>query len=113
MSDSSQYEKEFSDDSFWEKVKKQAAKAGREVIEKALTLYFTAQASGTPMAAKVAIYGALGYFISPIDAIPDVVPVTGYADDLGILAMALTSLSSYVTSAVTTQATEKLKQWFG
>jgi uncharacterized membrane protein YkvA (DUF1232 family) len=55
---------------------------GREVIEKALWLYYAAQQPNTPLWAKTAIYGALGYFISPIDAIPDITPVIGYADDL-------------------------------
>ena len=76
-----QYEKKYTEDSFWDKVVKFAKTAGREVIEKALWLYYAAQQPNTPLWAKTAIYGALGYFISPIDAIPDITPVIGYADD--------------------------------
>ena len=50
-------------------------KAGKEVIEKALILYYCLQDDDTPAWAKTTIIGALGYFISPIDAIPDLVPV--------------------------------------
>ena len=33
--------------------------------------------------------GALIYFISPIDAIPDLAPLLGYMDDLGVIAAVL------------------------
>ncbi len=36
-------------------------------------------------ARKSIVIGALIYFISPIDAIPDLVPVIGYLDDLGVI----------------------------
>ena len=36
---------------------------------------------------------AIGYFVSPIDAIPDIVPVAGYTDDLGVLVLALVSVA--------------------
>ena len=80
---------EYSDSSFWDKVKKFALTAGKEVIEKALWLYYAAQRPETPKWAKTAIYGALAYFISPIDAIPDITPLVGFTDDLGALAAAI------------------------
>jgi len=36
-----------------------------------------------------AITGAIIYFVSPIDLIPDFIPVIGYLDDLTVLKMAL------------------------
>jgi uncharacterized membrane protein YkvA (DUF1232 family) len=36
-----------------------------------------------------AITGAIIYFVSPIDVIPDFIPVAGYADDLAIIKFAL------------------------
>lgn len=113
MSDSKGFEKDFSDDGFWSKVVKYAKAAGQEVIEKALWLYYAAQNSHTPMWAKATIYGALGYFISPVDAIPDITPVVGYSDDLGVLAAAVAAVSMYITDEVKAQAAQKLKDWFG
>lgn len=114
MSDNtSKYESEFSDNSFWDKVVKFAKTAGKEVIEKALWLYYAAQAPETPTWAKVTIYGALGYFISPIDAIPDITPFVGYSDDLGVLALAVTTVAAYITSHVKEQAKIKMNDWFG
>lgn len=48
-----------------------------------------------PSAAHVAlIVGALVYFISPIDAVPDLLPVVGYSDDLVVLAGAVAALGT-------------------
>ncbi|MFQ8736539.1 MAG: YkvA family protein [Bilophila wadsworthia] len=40
------------------------------------------------------IYGALGYFISPIDVIPGFHPVVGFTDDIGVLAAAVVVAAS-------------------
>jgi uncharacterized membrane protein YkvA (DUF1232 family) len=104
---------DFDDDSFWNKVKHFALKAGREVIEKALWLYYAAQQPGTPTWAKTVIYGALAYFVLPVDAVPDAIPVAGFTDDLGALAAALGAVSMYVSEEVKQMAANKMKDWFG
>ncbi len=106
------FEKEFSDNSFWDKVKDFAITAGKEVIEKALWLYFAAESKQTPILAKATIFSSLGYFILPIDAIPDVAPVIGFTDDLGILTAAFSAVSAYVVDEVKQQAEQKLHSWF-
>jgi uncharacterized membrane protein YkvA (DUF1232 family) len=103
---------DFDDGGFWSKVKNFAVAAGREVIEKALWLYYAAQAPETPVWAKTAIYAALAYFVMPLDAIPDVLPVVGYTDDLGTLAAAVATVSMYITADVKAQAQQKLVDWF-
>ncbi|MBP6720297.1 MAG: DUF1232 domain-containing protein, partial [Rhodoferax sp.] len=72
------YSAAYDDDSFWNKVKNHAKSAGEEVLAPALKMYYAALDSDTPVWAKTAIFAALGYFISPVDAIPDVVPLVGY-----------------------------------
>lgn len=108
-----EYAKEYSESSFWYKVKKFASKAGSKVIYTALKLYFTLQSPDTPAWAKAVIIGALGYFISPIDVIPDVTPVVGFADDLGVLAAAAASVVTNITPAIKAEAKRKLSEWFG
>lgn len=105
--------KDYSEDSFWGKIKKYAKGAGVEVIEKALQFYYALQNSNTPAWAKTVIIGALGYFISPIDAIPDITPVVGYVDDLGVLTAAVATVATYITEDIKAKATAKLKEWFG
>ena len=62
---------------------------------------------------KAKIIGALGYFILPIDLVPDVIPVVGYSDDLAALIMALRSVWINVTPEMKSRAKETLKDWFG
>lgn len=57
---------EYSEESFWEKIASSAKLAGREVIEKALVLYYCMQDPDTPAWATSVIVGALIYFISPV-----------------------------------------------
>lgn len=39
----------------------------------------------TPLSAKILLIAAIVYFLSPIDLIPDFIPVIGYLDDLIIV----------------------------
>ena len=110
--ESNDFSKEYSEDSFWEKVKNFALKAGKEVIEKVLILYYCLQDPDTPAWAKAAIIAALGYFISPIDAIPDLIPVVGFADDLGVLVAAMATVAVYIKEEHKEKAREKMKIWF-
>lgn len=103
----------YNDDSFWQKIKDFAIKAGSEVIEKALWLYYAAQRPETPAWAKTTIYTALGYFIMPIDAIPDLTPLIGFSDDLGALALAVTTCAAYINDDVKAKAEKKMAEWFG
>lgn len=103
----------YSEKNFWQKISQFAKTAGKEVVEKALFLYYAAQQPSTPLWAKTTIYGALAYFISPIDALPDLTPLLGYSDDLGILAAALITVASHVTDEVKQQARNKMQNWWG
>lgn len=108
-----EYAKEFSESSFWDKVKKFASKAGSKVIYTALKLYYTMQSPDTPAWAKAVIIGALGYFIAPVDGIPDPTPIVGFADDLGVLAAAAASVVTNITPAIKAEAKRKVREWFG
>ncbi len=102
---------DYTEDSFSAKIKGHAKDAGLAVVSKALELFYTMIESQTPIWAKATIAAALGYFISPIDVIPDILP-GGYLDDLGVLAATLTAVASYVTAQVKTAAGDKLAEWF-
>ena len=104
-------ENDYSDDSFWIKLKKYAANAGKDVIESALKLYYALQDSDTPKWAKTVIIGALAYFILPTDAVMDLLP-GGYIDDLGALSAAVGTVAKHIKEEHTLKAQEKLQQWF-
>ncbi|MEO1082497.1 MAG: DUF1232 domain-containing protein [Pseudomonadota bacterium] len=108
-----EFEDGFDEKAFWKKAKRYARVAGYELMEKALWLYYATQSSGTPAWAKSVIYGALAYFVLPIDAIPDLLPIAGFTDDLGALAAALVSVAPYIDDDVKRRTEATLKSWFG
>ncbi len=109
----SEHAKAYSEKGFWEKVGKYAYTAGKDLIELALKLYYSAQDPQTPAWARATIVSALGYFIFPLDAIPDITPVVGYADDFGALAAAFGTVAAHIKKEHAEAAKTKLKQWFG
>ena len=113
MSDHNEFEDAFSEQGFWNKLKLYARSAGKEVVEKALLLYYAAQEEKAPAWAKATIAGALGYFIVPLDAIADLTPAVGYADDLGVLALAIAAVATYINDDVREKAAGKIQDWFG
>jgi uncharacterized membrane protein YkvA (DUF1232 family) len=106
------YQKYFSDDQFWGKVKKLVRKAGIKIGYIALLLYYVMRNPATPKADRTKILGALGYLLLPTDLIPDFLPVAGYTDDLAALTWALYSVAKNITPEVKIQARQKLGEWF-
>ena len=111
--DPDEYRHAYSEESFWDKIKRFSLTAGREVVEKALVLYYTLREPDVPAWAKTTIVVALGYFIFPADAIPDLTPAVGYADDLGVLVAALATVAVHVTPEAKRRASETLETLFG
>lgn len=105
--------KHYSEDGLWDKIKKYAKKAGSSAVYVVLLLYFVLQKKEVPKKNKAIIIGALGYFILPLDLIPDVAAGIGFTDDIGALLAALWQVSMYIDADVKKQAKEKLKDWFG
>ena len=107
------YEKEYNEESFWNKLKKFAKTAGIQVVYIALILYYVFIDKKTPTKAKVIIASALGYFILPTDLIPDFIVGVGYADDLGALIFAAGQIIANIDALHKQMAKEKLHDWFG
>ena len=100
---------DYTERDFWTKLAAFGRASGREVIEKALWLYFAAQRPETPSWAKATVYGALAYFILPADAVPDITPFGGYVDDLGVLVVAVATIAGYINSDVKAKASNVLR----
>ena len=105
-------DKNYSETSFWEKLNTFAFQAGSSLVEKSLQLYYAAESPDTPTWAKGVVMGALAYFVSPIDAIPDPIPVIGFTDDLGVLISAVATIAAHITQKEKKKAAEKMTQWF-
>ncbi|GGM38373.1 hypothetical protein GCM10011351_25600 [Paraliobacillus quinghaiensis] len=111
--DIKQHEEHFSEEKFWAKIQKFSKKAGISVVYAVLLLYFTLQKPDIPLKVKAIIVGALGYFILPLDAIPDIAAGVGYADDLSVVVFALFQVALYIDDEVKMKAKDKLKDLFG
>lgn len=107
------YRQHYSEEGFWKKVAKSSRKAGRKALTPALRMYYSARDSSTPTWARTTLYGALGYFISPIDAIPDLTPILGYTDDIGVMAAATAVVAMHITKEHIQKAEEQLERWLG
>ena len=107
------YEKHYDDNAFWAKLQKFARKAGIKVSYAALLLYYVLKSPETSGKDRAKIIGALGYFILPIDLIPDFIPVAGYTDDLAALVWGIYCVIKSITPDVKAQAAAKLHEWFG
>ena len=106
-----EYEKDYSEEKFWDKIKKYAIKIGVKPIYIALLLFYALP--NTSILDKTIIIGALGYLISPLDIIPDCIPVVGFMDDISILLLAFKTIKENVNDEVKEKARNKFKSIFG
>lgn len=110
---SARYRKHYSDASFWEKLKSYSKEAGMKVVYPALLLHYLMKSNEVPLKAKLILSAALGYFILPVDFIPDFAPLLGFTDDLGVLLLIIRQMAVYITPEIRKQAREHVQKWFG
>ena len=110
---SAQYQKHYSDTSFWGKLKRIAKSAGIKVVYPALLLQYMMKSEEVSLTSKLIISAGLGYFILPIDFIPDFAPLIGFADDLGVMLLIIRKMGNNVTPEIKRNAREHLHRWFG
>jgi uncharacterized membrane protein YkvA (DUF1232 family) len=61
----------------------------RHLKSETLALWLAARHPGTPWYAKLLVAGIVAYALSPIDLIPDFIPVLGYLDDLILIPLGI------------------------
>ncbi len=109
----SPYIKQFSEAKLWTKLGKYARQIGLKSVYMILLLFYAYRRKDTPNWAKRIVLGVLGYLIMPFDAIPDLSPIIGYTDDLGVLSFGLVTIAAYINEEVREQARKRLQSWFG
>lgn len=110
--DLEKYQENYSEPKLWDKLKKFALKLGENTTYYILILYYVLQSQDVSGSNKALIIGALGYFILPIDLIPDVIPVLGFTDDVAALTLAYNAIKASVTPEIEAKAKAKLEEWF-
>ena len=106
------YANKFSKREFVEKIARIAKGAGAKLVYAALILYYTLQSDKVSATNKAMIIGALGYLISPLDVVPDAIPIAGLADDLGVLVFVLKKVWTDVDPDIQVKARKRLSKWF-
>ena len=106
------YANKFSQSEFVEKIARIAKRAGSKLVYAALILYYTLQSDKVSKADKAVIIGALGYMISPLDVIPDAIPIAGLTDYLAVLIYVLKKVWTGIDPEILEKAKERLSKWF-
>ena len=75
-------------------------------------LFYTLQSDEVSIKDKAIIVGALGYLISPLDVLPDAIPIVGLTDDLSVLVYVINKIWFDVPDDVKNRAKDKLSEWF-
>ncbi len=78
-------------------------------VEDLLTLYYCMKDPQTPLWAKAAAAAAIAYFIAPVDAVPDAIPVLGFGDDAAVIAATLRQILHAITAGHRAMA----RAWLG
>ncbi|MBR5351736.1 MAG: DUF1232 domain-containing protein [Prevotella sp.] len=107
-----QYSNKFTKSEFVEKISRIAKRAGAKLVYAALILFYTLQSDKVSLKDKAIIIGALGYLISPLDVVPDAIPIAGLGDDMAVLIFVLQKVWGEVSEEVKEKAKRKLDQWF-
>lgn len=74
--------------------------------EDLLAAWICARDPATPRRVRLTLLAALGYFVLPIDALPDIMPILGFTDDAAVIAAALAA----VAGSITVEHREKARQ---
>ncbi len=106
------YKDKFTENGFVDKISRVAKRAGAKLVYASLILYYTLESDKVSYKDKAIIIGALGYLISPLDVVPDAIPIVGLGDDLGVLIFVLKKVWGVVSEDVKEKAHGKLSKWF-
>ncbi len=83
----------------------------RQLQREIVALWFCARHPDTPFLAKAIAAAVVAYAFSPIDLVPDFIPILGYLDDLIILPAGIWLVLKLIPQPVLAQCREQAAQW--
>lgn len=101
----------FSESALWDKIREFGFKAGAKLIYVVLCFFYALDEMA--FKDKMWVMGAMGYFILPMDVIPDILPGAGFSDDLAALLAVFAKLKDSFSLHVIESAKNKTIEWFG
>ena len=96
---------------FWDKLKRVAGKV--PFAEDLVAAFFCATDPSTPGRVRLILLGAIAYFVFPADAVTDLLPLFGFADDAAVLAAAITQVAGSITEEHKERARNALRDATG
>lgn len=102
----------YNPNSLFDKIKKYAKKAGVKTVYVILILYYASFDKRLPVKDRLMVVAALGYFILPVDLIPDALP-GGFADDAAAALYVVRHIWNNISDDTFRKARQKLYEWFG
>ncbi|MDP4144918.1 MAG: YkvA family protein [Bacillota bacterium] len=75
-------------------------------------LYFAYKRPDVPLHAKLVLLLVVGYALSPIDLIPDFIPILGYMDDLILLPLGITLAIKLIPSHIMAECRQQSEEYF-
>lgn len=89
---------------FLRKLARFAGRLGAPIVRQLYALYYLWISPHTPKRTKMIILGALVYFFSPIDSIPDLLGPLGFSDDIAVITLVYSQVKNFMTEDIREQA---------
>jgi len=80
---------------FWDKLRRVGGRI--PFAEDLVAAFYCATDPRTSNRVKLILMGAIAYFVLPTDAVTDLLPLIGFADDAAVLAAAITQVAGSIT----------------
>ncbi len=82
---------------FWAKLRA----VGRRVpfAEDLLAAYYCTLDPATPSRVRLVLLAAIAYFVMPVDAVPDILPILGFTDDAAVIAAAIAQVAGNINES--------------
>jgi len=110
--DTKDYQKEVkNEETILNYIQQWGSKTGRELLTDVLWLWYSKDS--LPVGAVAMAIGAIGYFVAPVDLIPDAIPILGFLDDGAVIAGAIKALSGMMPPEARLKAEEQVDKILG
>lgn len=106
------YRKEYDRSRFIEKLSRVARYIGSKAVFSLLVMFYATLDKSIPFKARATLLAVLGYFVSPIDVIPDALPLLGFADDMAAVSFVLRQIWNNLNKETVSKARRRMRQWF-
>lgn len=91
---------------FWTTLRRAARRI--PFVEDVVAAFFCAFDPKVPFKSRAIMLGALAYFVLPLDAVPDIIMLVGFGDDIAVLGAAIAAIRSNMTEEHYAKAREAL-----